>query len=73
MLNLFIIVSGKRACSNCKHFIKGPKYNPVEYGKCGCFGEKQQKGILYEYASHCRLNDFMCGNEGTLFEYDSMY
>lgn len=65
---MLLIINSTKICNNCKYFIKGPKYNPIEYGKCSYFGEESNTGTFYEYASHCRLNNNMCGSDGLLFE-----
>jgi hypothetical protein len=60
--------TSSKSCINCRWFQNGPNYNPIKYGKCEMFGKKINNNILYEYADHCRNNNYMCGNNGILYE-----
>jgi hypothetical protein len=64
--------NNKKLCINCKWFI--PNNNPEmkDYGTCKIFKNVLQdtsgEKIIYDYASHCRINEDMCGKTGYLFE-----
>ena len=54
-------------CSNCKWMI------PNKSGSlCGIYKTKYDllgaKVIVHEYAEHCRKNEWLCGNDGYLYE-----
>jgi hypothetical protein len=53
-------------CKNCVHYI------PSEPGTCRLFGTKDMvTGLIkYENAETCRVQDWRCGTEATLFEFE---
>lgn len=58
-------------CSNCKWFVKNNK-GINDLGLCGMFGRqniyRNNNYLHYEYAKHCRDNEFQCGTNACLFE-----
>lgn len=60
----------KPECVNCKSYIPN-KFNK-NYGYCKLFTNKvyfnNNEKIIYNYANHCRNNEYLCGINGFLFE-----
>lgn len=58
-------------CENCKWFLSDIK-NDKNLGFCKIFANKisinNQDKLVYNYADHCRDNEFLCGTSGWLFE-----
>jgi hypothetical protein len=58
-------------CSTCKWFIPSKNENK-EYGLCSFYKNKYNilgKDITsYEFATHCRNNESMCGQNGYIYE-----
>ena len=60
------------SCKNCKWFIKDKNNNP-ELGFCKAFKQfsidiDTKEILLYEYSTHCRNNENLCGKNGYLYE-----
>ena len=59
------------ACTSCKWFIPHQRENN-DYGLCGfyrnVYSVKGEEKIVYEFASHCRNNETMCGERGFMYE-----
>ena len=64
-------ISFNPSCSSCKWFIPHKKENN-DYGLCGFYKNKYNiKGddiIIYEFATHCRNNESLCGEKGYMYE-----
>ena len=63
------------ACSSCKHFIphyKGYSDGISDLGRCQIFKNtittKTGQYVIYDYATHCRNNEHMCGINGVFYE-----
>jgi hypothetical protein len=54
-------------CENCKSFIQNGKDNNMGFCKIFANFANKEKPI-YNYAPHCRDNQYLCGKEGWLFE-----
>jgi hypothetical protein len=58
-------------CENCKSFVPGNKNLP-DSGFCKIFVNKitfnNKQQLIYNYAKHCRDNEFLCGQSAWLFE-----
>ena len=58
-------------CTDCKWFIKD-KNGIEDLGKCAMIVNNINDGkktiYRYEYAKHCRDNEFLCGNKAYLFD-----
>ena len=61
----------KPACNTCK-FYKPEKYSSFDSinSKCSFYGNKNLHTgeIEYSYATECRKNETLCGQEGKLYE-----
>lgn len=59
------------SCLSCKWVIPHPRGN-IGYQLCGFYKNrydiKGKETIIYEFASHCRSNESMCGNDGYMYE-----
>jgi hypothetical protein len=59
------------SCSSCKWFIPQKKDNN-DYGLCGFYKNKydllEGNITIYEFATHCRKNESMCGEKGYMYE-----
>jgi hypothetical protein len=60
-------------CKNCKWFMPNTNYNTEnDCGFCKMFPNKiftdKEEIILYDYAEHCRKDEYLCGEEGYFFE-----
>jgi hypothetical protein len=58
-------------CASCKWFIPHKKEN-TDYGLCGFYKNKYdllgKDMTIYEFATHCRNNESMCGEKGYMYE-----
>lgn len=58
-------------CTSCRWFIPHQRENN-DYGLCGFYKNvyivKGAEKIVYEFASHCRNNETMCGERGFMYE-----
>jgi hypothetical protein len=65
-------ISRRISCSQCKWFIPNKTNHKDEYGLCKIFQHsyptKDKPQTIYEYADHCRKNEFQCGESGYFFE-----
>ena len=53
-------------CCDCIYFISTTS---PQNGMCSTFGKyKINNEILFEYAEHCRKNEYQCGKTGYFFE-----
>jgi hypothetical protein len=78
MLLLFLIYIYKTAaetkhCVNCSYFIPHRNNKITDLGTCKLFGNKitGQKNadiIIYNFADHCRKDEYLCGKQGILYE-----
>lgn len=62
-----------KSCRNCKWFIPNNKeLSPFDYGLCKLFTNKTiingRNLMIYEYAKHCRSNEYLCGISGVMYE-----
>jgi hypothetical protein len=68
--NIDSLESIKPRCDNCKWFISNTLRKDL--GFCKIFSNKiiqnNKEKIIYNYSSHCRDNEFLCGKNGWLFE-----
>ena len=59
------------SCNSCKWFIPDKKNNN-DYGLCRFYKKiyplLDTNIIIYEFASHCRNNKFMCSEKGYMYE-----
>ena len=59
------------SCLSCKWVIPHPR-GMMDYHLCGFYKNryeiKGQETIIYEFASHCRNNESMCGSDGHMFQ-----
>jgi hypothetical protein len=57
-------------CKNCKYYITN-QLNP-NLGLCKIFSNRifidKNEKIIYNYAKHCRDDEFLCGKNGWLYE-----
>jgi hypothetical protein len=71
ILNL-IKSSSFPSCHNCKWFLPNKKTPRYDYGFCRIFKNNidgnGNKFILYDFATHCRENEKLCGSSGILYE-----
>ena len=60
------------SCNSCKWFIVNKKNND-DYGLCGFYKNSypllDSNITIYEFASHCRDNESMCGKQGYMHEH----
>uniref|UniRef100_A0A6C0E1X8 Uncharacterized protein n=1 Tax=viral metagenome TaxID=1070528 RepID=A0A6C0E1X8_9ZZZZ len=57
-------------CDSCKHFIPNKNLNP-DLGLCKMFQETSYNNgyiRLYNFATHCRNDENLCGKSGFLYE-----
>ena len=58
-------------CSQCKWFQPHNNGNR-DHGLCKLFKnffyDKLETKVIYDFASHCRDNEYQCGNQGYFFE-----
>ena len=77
LILLIVFVNGiwsfelsKPKCENCNSYISNP--NDSNLGRCKIFTNKIETStgekLIYNYAKHCRDNDFLCGENGWLFD-----
>ena len=68
---IYSVFSFEPSCSSCKNFIPHNKGNP-DLGLCKMFKNLAYPGedtvILYNFASHCRNDENLCGKTGFLYE-----
>jgi hypothetical protein len=62
-----------KSCKNCKWFIPNKnEKSPFDYGLCKLFINKTNINdinlMIYEYAKHCRSNEYLCGISGVMYE-----
>ena len=67
---LNMVYSYDKPCTSCKYFIPHLNKNP-DLGLCGFFKNKPYENknlVIYEYATHCRNNQRLCGNDAYFYE-----
>jgi hypothetical protein len=66
-----IIIAFEPSCTSCKHFIPHHLENN-EFGMCELFKSKcyynDKEYVLPNFATHCRINESLCGKSGILYE-----
>jgi len=82
MISFFIILSCFLAlingfdnfsppCSQCKWFQPSTNNN-IQNGVCKLFTnffyDKYETKVIYDFANHCRENEYQCGTQGYFFE-----
>ena len=74
-LNIFVVISysfSNPSCLNCKSYI--PNGFNEDLGYCKIFSNyvylnnENNKVLKYNYAKHCRDNEYLCGEKAILFE-----
>jgi hypothetical protein len=69
-MNYTMSLNQVKNCENCKWFIKNTNDNSM--GLCKLFTTNHNinnvNKITYNFAKHCRDNDFLCGKNGWLFD-----
>lgn len=70
LLFLTCIYAFQKNCNSCKYFIHHFDKNP-EFGLCKFFKNtpyEDKNIVIYDFASHCRDNENLCGNDGLFYE-----
>ena len=74
LINVIFAYNHIPDCTSCKYFIPNNNGNP-DYGLCkmfknsfNCDGNTVE---MFDYASHCRKNSNLCGDNGYLYELKS--
>ena len=72
LTSLVFIYSYKPSCTNCKWFIMPNNGINADLGLCSKFKDtiydKGVEKVIYNFATHCRNNENLCGKEGLLYE-----
>lgn len=67
----FMVTAYNPSCTSCKWFIPHKKENN-DYGLCGFYKHTYpllgSDITIYEFATHCRNNETMCGEKGYMYE-----
>jgi hypothetical protein len=66
-----------KLCKNCKNFIPYKNNLLDGFGVCKIFGTKisdkaGNEKMIYEFADHCRRNEYLCSDTGLFYELKSM-
>ena len=72
-LNSVCEINGQnKKCANCKYFVPHKKSKITSLGLCKMFGNKvyskDNEKIIYNFAEHCRGDEFLCGKNATFYE-----
>lgn len=72
-LNSVCEINGQnKKCTNCKYFVPHKNSKITSLGLCKMFGNKvyskDNEKIIYNFAQHCRDDEFLCGRNATFYE-----
>lgn len=68
-LNSVCEINGQnKQCTNCKYFIPHKNSKITSLGLCKMFGNKESEKTIYNFAQHCRDDEFLCGKNATFYE-----
>jgi hypothetical protein len=72
LTSIGFILSYKQSCTNCKWFILPNNVLNTDIGLCSRFKEtyydKGVEKVMYNFATHCRSNENLCGKDALLYE-----